>query len=162
MSIAPSALAKAGVLPIAKLVKREQPGRPLARRKPLRARRSRRPASEAGWHEEILGSVCVACEERPAVEGHHIIRVQVLRREAETRGFVLADVIWDRRNRLPLCRECHAEHHSGKRRLSHDLLYRVARWVYDFAEGLDLEWVLERDYVAPVFARARRAEEAAA
>lgn len=157
-----SSQAKAGVLPILKTPK-PQKTRPQWRRvKPIKPSRNRRIPTPEEWFIEIRGSVCVACEEPPAEEAHHIIRVQVLRREAWARKYQLEDVIWDRRNRLPLCKECHADHHSGKRRLSHELLYRVARWVYEFAEDLGLESALEREYTAPVYGRACRAESEAA
>lgn len=163
--------AKADVLPVEKPKPREKGSSRLRRRKPLRrvvtvkagVASARLVADEAPaiWHRGIEGTTCVACRKRPAVDAHHIIKVQTLRKEAEARGFDFERARWDTRNRLGLCRQCHSGHHSGKGRLTHDLLWRFARWVYDFAEGLDLEWVLDRDYIAPVYARARQAGEAA-
>lgn len=112
----------------------------------MNATRRKRLLQPVWWRGEILGTVCVACETRPAVEAHHIIRLQVLRREANTRGFVFREVAFDRRNRIGLCTDCHTNHHSGARRLPVVLLERVACWVWDFAGELDLTWVLDRDY----------------
>lgn len=135
---------------------------PMKRGKPLRRvvvmtagdKRTKRVVDErrTRWNRAIRGSVCAACRERPATEAHHIIREQVLRRYASERGFDFDEVRFDGRNRLGLCRDCHANHHSGAKRLSVELLWRSARLVFDFAEGLDLSWVLERDYVAASFA----------
>ena len=157
-----SSQAKAGVMPIPGTPKPEKTPSRWRRPKPLKPSRKRHIPTPEAWFMEIRGSVCVACEQAPAEEAHHIIRVQVLRREAWARKYKLEDVIWDRRNRLPLCKACHADHHSGKRRLSHDLLYKVARWVYEFAEEHGVEHALEREYTAPVYARACRAESEAA
>lgn len=163
----PSSEAKSGVWPIERPAPKSKPKSTLKRRKPLRRSvtvkagkvRSRLVPDElpAIWHRGIEGTTCVGCQRRPAVEAHHIIRAQTLRKEAQARGFDFETVRWDARNRLGLCRSCHAEHHSGKQRLSHDLLWRYARWVYAFAEDLGLEFALEREYTAPVYARTEAA-----
>jgi hypothetical protein len=155
--------AKAGVLPVEKPKPREKRPNRLQRGKPLRRvlvmtagdKRAKRTVDERRvlWNRAIRGTVCVACQKRPAVEAHHIIREQVLRRYATEHGYDFEDVRFDPRNRLGLCKHCHGEHHSGKARLSHDLLWRFARWVYTFAEEIGLEWTLDREYSAPVFAR---------
>jgi hypothetical protein len=113
----------------------------------LASARRREQRAALRWNLGIRGSVCVACCKRPAVEGHHIIRLQVLRREAKNRGFDFDLVRWDARNRLPLCKHCHANHHSRAAPLSKELLLRVARWVYDFASEHDLTWAIDREYV---------------
>lgn len=98
------------------------------------------------WNAAVRGSICVACRERPATEGHHIVKEQTLRKYARQRGYDFETVRFDTRNRLAVCKRCHANHHSGYRRFSKELLLRFARWVFDFARELDLEWALERDY----------------
>jgi hypothetical protein len=159
--------AKANVTPIPKPERKQKAQglqrSQLKRRKPLRhvvvvkasVAHTRWAADDAPaiWHRGIEGTTCVACHERPAVDAHHIIRLQILRKEAQAKGFDFECVRWDTRNRLGLCRHCHSGHHSGKVRLSHDLLWRYARRVYTFAEELELERVLDRDYNAPVFAQ---------
>jgi hypothetical protein len=163
--------AKSGVLPVSRPEPREKARKGLKRRKPLVSRvtvkagrtRVRRVPDElpAIWHRGIEGTVCVACRKRPATDAHHIIRVQTLRKEATGRCFDFETVRWDTRNRLGLCRQCHGEHHSGKARLTHELLWRYARWVYGFAEHLGLECALEREYASPIFGRVKQREEAA-
>jgi hypothetical protein len=166
-----SAQAKAGVLPVAKPERKEKPRKPLRRRKPLTSRvtvkaghiKVRHVPDElpAIWHRGIEGTVCVACQQRPAVDAHHIIKVQTLRKEATRLCFDFETVRWDTRNRLGLCRTCHGDHHSGKARLTHELLWRFAPKVYEFAERLGLEYALERDYASPIFGRGRREDVAA-
>lgn len=98
------------------------------------------------WNMAIRGLPCAACQTKPAVEAHHIIRVQVLARHAASNGYDLDTVRWDGRNRLGLCRDCHANHHGGNGRLPRELLWRYARWVFGFAEDLGLGWALDREY----------------
>jgi hypothetical protein len=119
---------------------------PAGERHPRRSKGVGRPPTPYWWREEIKGSLCVVCEKRIATEGHHIIRFQVLRREAKRLGYELAAVAFDRRNRLPVCADCHANHHSRSRPIGRDVLLRVARWVFDFARETGLEAALEREY----------------
>jgi|HubBroStandDraft_6_1064221.scaffolds.fasta_scaffold01839_18 hypothetical protein len=175
-----SQTAKQNVLPVPRPEPREKARKSLRRKKPLKSLRRKKPlvssvTVKAGrvrvrrvpdelpaiWHRGIEGTVCVACKERPATDAHHIIRVQTLRREATARGFDFETVRWDTRNRLGLCRRCHGDHHSGKARLTHELLWRYARRVFTFAENLGLECALEREYASPTFGRVKQREEAA-
>jgi hypothetical protein len=111
-----------------------------------RSRGMGRPPTPAFWKGEVFGTICVVCLERPATEGHHIISVQRLRQEAKRRGFELLDVLWDRRNRLPVCSTCHARHTNRSRPIQRRVLLLFARWVFDFAREIDLEHVLDREY----------------
>lgn len=105
-----------------------------------------RPRQPLWWRGELDGSLCAVCEQARAVQGHHIIRAEVLRREARRLGYELRDVMWDRRNRLPVCQRCHERHHNRSRPIAREVLLRVARWVFDFARELGLEPALEREY----------------
>jgi hypothetical protein len=126
------------------------------RRKPLRRVvivhdgrvRVRRHVDERriAWNRAIRGTVCVVCRERPAVEGHHIVKEQVLRRYAAGCGYDFEEARFDWRNRLGVCRDCHANHHSRSRPISREVLWRFAPWVFDFARELGLEWALDREY----------------
>lgn len=130
------------------------------RRKPLRRvvvvrggrPRGRRVVDErrGRWNRAIRGTVCVVCRGRPATEAHHIVREQVLRREAPGRGFDFDEVRFDPRNRLGVCKDCHAAHHARVRPISRETLWRYAPWVFEFATDLDLAWWLDREYGQPV------------
>lgn len=112
-----------------------------------RSRGRSRPSQPRWWRGEFDGSLCAVCERARAVQGHHIIRAEVLRREARRLGYELRDVMWDRRNRLPVCQICHERHHNRSRPIARAVLRRVARGgVFDFARELGLEPALEREY----------------
>jgi hypothetical protein len=113
---------------------------------PARKRGRPRPKRPFWWRGELDGSICAVCEQAPAVQGHHIIRAEVLRREARRLDYEMHDVMWDRRNRLPVCQRCHERHHNRSRPIRREVLLRVARWVFDFAHELGLEPALEREY----------------
>jgi hypothetical protein len=99
------------------------------------------------WHRGIMGLRCQCCAKRPAMDAHHIIPVQVLRRMAATNGYDFEVVRWDNRNRLGLCRQCHGDHHSGKAKLPKSLLWRKAPLVFKFAEQYGLSNVIDRYYL---------------
>jgi hypothetical protein len=86
------------------------------------------------------------CKEAPATQGHHIIAAQLLRREALRRSVALLPILWDRRNRLGVCPDCHANHHGRSRPIVREVLLRDAVWVFGFARELNLEWALDREY----------------
>lgn len=115
----------------------------------VRLERDDRPVR---WSMAVRGLPCAACRSKAAVEAHHIIRVQVLRRYAVSNGYDFDDVQWDGRNRLGLCRDCHANHHAASRKLPRELLWHYARWVFEFADELGLGWVLDHDYPEEVAA----------
>jgi hypothetical protein len=124
------------------------------KRSPMRKRRPKpltvsQREKQVAWHRGAAAKHCASCGSRHGIEGHHVIRVQVLRREALARGFDFERARWDPRNRLPLCSHCHAAHHGASRRLSLSLLWKHAPKVFQFARELGLSHVLTRDY-APV------------
>jgi hypothetical protein len=130
-------LKRSGALERRALPKRRSQKRPLAV--------SDRIKSE-GWHAGVEGHLCAVCGRRRAEAGHHIIRVQTLRKEALSRGFDFERVRWDVRNRLAVCGECHERHHKASRRIPLALLRRKAPKVFQFARELGLAHVLQRDY----------------
>lgn len=70
---------------------------------------------------------------------HHVVTQQHLRK----RG--LGDWAWDRRIGVTLCERAHRRHHSGRERISIDVLPTE---VVKFVESLGLDWYLERYYGA--------------
>jgi hypothetical protein len=113
-----------------------------------RSRRGEGRGRRARWGVHARGKCCAVCgrPDCPGVEGHHIIRVQVLRKEAGFRGFDFEAVRWDLRNQLPVGRLCHAAHHSASRRIPRAVLEAHTPLVFEFARELDLEWALDREY----------------
>lgn len=100
------------------------------------------------WMGEIRGTLCVVCGKRKAVAGHHVIRLQTLRREAVRLGYDFKVVAYARANRLPVCRSCHDNHHARSRPISREVLLRAAPRVFEFAASLGLSHILDREYVA--------------
>jgi hypothetical protein len=90
------------------------------------------------WRSNIAGKQCACCS-RPAVDGHHVIYAQHLRANARE------TFMWDLRNQLPLCRQCHDMHHRAQRRVPRELLRREN---IAFARMLALGWLIEREYPA--------------
>jgi len=110
-----------------------------------RARRvTNRDAAEA-WGKGIRGKPCAVCGRGPC-QGHHVITQQQLRRIARTNALDLQSLLWDSRNRLPLCEACHYAHHQRRRTVPRAVLRRHCPKVFQFARELDLEWWLEREY----------------
>lgn len=89
----------------------------------------------------------VGGEMTPAEEAHHLLTRQSLRRSLPPAAYAVAAM--DPRNGIPLCRECHADHHSRRHPICRDALRPVA---FEFAAELDerfgtrlLAW-LDRTY----------------
>jgi len=128
---------------------------PLKRRAPLRAgaaRLRRRPranpvsvaeqAAREAWKLDL--GACVVCPAeggacRGSVQGHHAIGKQTLKRLG------LRRLLWDRRNRVPVCEHRHEQHTSGYRPIPRELLPAS---VFEFAEEVGLGWWLDRHYPA--------------
>lgn len=110
----------------------------LHRRTRLRRVRSQTREPAPSWWRAQPGEACARCGMQ-AADGHHIVTAQFLR----VNGF--ADRLWDPRNRLPLCRQCHAAHH-GTRRITRRFLLMNAPGVFAFAAELGVDWVLDREY----------------
>jgi hypothetical protein len=117
-----------------------------------RSRRGNGSGRRSAWGLNARGKCCAVCgcSDCPGVEGHHIIRVQVLRKEAGFRGFDFEAVHWDLRNQLPVGRLCHASHHNARRRIPRAILEAHAPQVFAFARELGLEWALDREYPVEV------------
>lgn len=129
---------------------------PLRRSKPLPRsgkgsgrRNGIRPVRRAGnarwdgveWQRRVFaehGRSCLGCG-APATDAHHICYRQVLRRELPDQPDAETDV----RNGLPLCRQCHANHHARRVVLPVSVL-PAALW--EFAAGAGLVWWVERFY----------------
>jgi hypothetical protein len=117
-------------------------------RKRKRGRRGEEKRRRAAWAAHARGKRCAVCGHpgcRP-VAGHHLLRVQVLRKEAGFRGFDFDVVLWDLRNQLPVGEPCHAAHHNASRRIPRAVLETHTPEVFDFARELGLEWALDREY----------------
>ena len=129
------------------------------KRSPLKRRRKAPlydPDKEAmrEWKRGV--HVCALCtrsqENGVTVDCHHIVPQRVLRRwvdgkihegvyEAAERPLLLRRLLWDRRNRLPLCRPDHDAVESRKRVLTRD---EVPAGAWEFAAELGLTWWLTR------------------
>lgn len=99
----------------------------------------------------MRGKPCAVCGRRPSF-GHHVIDQEELRKLARSRGLDVDRLLWDERNRLPVCEGCHHAHHrwllrsSPTGRIPRAVLRRHCPDVFAFAASLGLEWWLEREY----------------
>lgn len=116
----------------------------LKRSRPKRIPVEHRAAAEE-WRNMPWLQRCEVCWERPAVDPHHCVRDQVLERLAGPRrfGWDYQAVRWDVRNRLWVCRECHATHTDHAPLIP---IWKLPMRVFEFARELQIEWVLEREY----------------
>ncbi len=73
------------------------------------------------------------------IDGHHCVSKQALKR----RG--LFAHLWDRRNRVPVCRFRHEQETSGYKPIPRGLLPAS---VFEFADELGLRWWVEKHYPA--------------
>ena len=81
---------------------------------------------------------------RPAEEAHHLLTKQVLRRELDLGVYEVA--VMDPRNGMPLCKACHAAHHS---RQSPVCRYALRDEAFEFAREHKLLEILNRTYPYP-------------
>lgn len=100
----------------------------------------------AAWAAHGRTGLCLVCGHRPATQGHHIVTQQELRKAAVDTGVELAAIRWDRRNLLPVCDGCHANHHSRSRPISLAVLRVHAPLVFAFAAEVGRAWWLTRTY----------------
>lgn len=77
----------------------------------------------------------------PAEEAHHLLTKQVLRRELDRGVYEVA--VMDPRNGMPLCKTCHAAHHSRQSPIHHSALRDEA---FEFAREHKLLAILNRTY----------------
>ena len=88
-------------------------------------------AAQTGW--------CAACERPGFNDAHHVIRRQHVKRYIGSSP----DVLWDPRNVLGLCRDCHERHTNRSRPVPRHVVPLAA---LDFAEDHGLTWLIEREY----------------
>lgn len=119
------------------------------RRKPPAPRTDLQEA-KAWWVVVTAGGngPCAVCgrtkQDGARIQAHHVIRQQVLEREATSRGIDPALWLWDHRVGLSLCEApCHANHTSAHRRITQRYL-RPANLA--FAAELDLGHMLQREH----------------
>jgi hypothetical protein len=122
------------------------------------ARRKRPPVDRIAaqhWHAHVTSRPCVMCQAFPPSRelfaarrpdflrrtGHHLVPQQVLRR------LHLEHLLWDPRNGLCLCAYHHGQHEVFAQRVPRELVPERAG---EFAEEIDLGWLIERDYPAAV------------
>lgn len=110
-------------------------------------------ASRLWWAAAIAGG-CVMCNDCPVdpqtyrerrvdidlIQGHHPIPQDKLKR------WGLRHLLWDRRNRLGLCRYHHFRHEGAVQRVPRRLLRPET---FAFADEINARWVLEDDDVYP-------------
>lgn len=90
------------------------------------------------WREAWNGKPCAVCTKRKATAGHHILYRQHILVQTKDPA-----ALWDVRNCLPLCFDCHNRHHSAFRRVPRHLLSDDA---LTFAEELGVLHLIERFY----------------
>lgn len=132
----------------------ERKGNGLKRkRKPRRSDLARRLSER--WASEVRGRPCAACGRMTdypraiVVEGHHIVRQALLKARGAALEWTEEELtrrLWDTRNRLPLCGDCHRRHHSKMKKLSWKLVRDHAPKVEQFARETGLMGEARRDY----------------
>lgn len=129
-------------------------GKGLRRTGRPRASRVDRPKADPGFQTECAGMRCAKCRRR-GCQGHHVLGQQHIGdyvrglRLDDAEAFALEEqLLSDRRNRLPLCPDCHYEHeYEPYGRLPRRFVPASA---WEFAPELGTWAVvrLERDYPA--------------
>jgi hypothetical protein len=110
-------------------------------------RRCKRDPETGLWVCPACGGLFAAVE----MECHHIIEKERIKKyvaglmlESEAHRLeVLIRRLWDHRNGIAVCKNCHAEHTNRKRPLSRALLPECV-WV--FADEIGLSYVIDRYY----------------
>lgn len=91
---------------------------------------------------------CAACGAiGVTIQGHHVVRQQLIKAAVQGMGGErILRALWDVRNRLALCEDCHRRHHSRLGTLAWSLIERLAPEAIVFAHELDLLWRAKLDY----------------
>lgn len=143
-------------------------GKPLNRRRGLAPKKPRRPAGAQGFNQHppswtrhrvefrvktCGGKVCAVCQKRTCLplDPHHVLAQRYIRRyvsaqrglDTEQREELLISLLFDPRNGMPVGRPCHEPHEKAVCRIPWSLIPPSA---IAFAQELDLEWLLERQY----------------
>jgi len=105
---------------------------------------SEREAAQA-WASGNRAKRCARCG-AANVQGHHIITRERLKQKAVELDVPAERLLWDRRNRLWLCRRHHDAHHARTSPIPMTVLREHAAKVFQFARELDLKPWLERRY----------------
>ena len=138
------------------------------RKKALRAKQpwralpdSWKPVQQA-WRAAVCApGYCAVCGVGPkardlgkrrfvVLDPHHVIPARHLRRfvsamrlEEEKAETMLLVFLYDRRNGVCVCRDCHEDHEKAVRRIPRSVLPKEA---FQFAREIGREWLIERLY----------------
>ncbi len=98
------------------------------------------------WRRRTQTRACAQCGSLVGRTGHHIIPLQVLKREGVPRW-----LWWDTRNHLCLCAEpaperCHQRHELHVRRVPRAVVLAGAPRALEFAAEVGLQRVFDREY----------------
>jgi 5-methylcytosine-specific restriction endonuclease McrA len=104
----------------------------------------------AEWGRVTYRDTCAVCGRTKSqarfagtkLEGHHAVAKRKLKEVALGRGLDAVAVMWDLRNRVFLCGQCHANHTNATRRMRKAELPAP---VFEFASELALTWWLDRE-----------------
>lgn len=145
------------------LLKKDPPARkprkPLKRGSSLKTSKKARRSQLAGrlskrWREGV-GRVCANCGREADwvqvfIEGHHVVRQSLIKARAKEEDWTQEELdrrLWDERNRMDLCRDCHlGKQHNGKP-LAWSLIQKVTPKAIQFAREIGLLRRVSREYV---------------
>lgn len=98
-----------------------------------------RMLSEA-WAKGARAKRCAVCNRAGIIRGHHVLYQQWLNDAARVLGLTEREtqrLLWDGRNRMPLCDECHERHHKAMRPIRRHVVRRECPKVTQFAREID-------------------------
>jgi hypothetical protein len=103
---------------------------------------------QRAWGRQTKRKPCAMCGSYIGVQGHHVIPLQVLKREG-----VPDWLWWDTRNHLALCAEpsperCHQRHELHVKRVPRDVVLAGAPRALVFANEVGLLHIFDREYPA--------------
>ena len=106
----------------------------------------------AKWHRYVTVGAkakrrpCVECGSLFNIEAHHVIAKQTIKRMARSEKWDWdreQETIWDFRNGIPVCVDCHQRHETAYRRISQS---NVPPEAVEFADELGVGYLIERYY----------------